>query len=225
MKKTTQITKMLLLLLCILHFSGIAQTKYQNILIIHDAVGLPESAVVIDVDMQNYSPIMGLGFDVPLPSGFTYIAGSAALNPVRLVNHLIVAYTLPGTNIFRIVAGSNFGTAFLGNAGIVLSFMLNTPTQTGNYPLNLENCGMINASGSNVNTGWINGMVSIMQFMPAISGDSNCNGSVNITDIIAIINYLLGNNPQPFCFDNADVNGDGIVNLIDVIGTIDIIMN
>jgi len=58
-----------------------------------------------------------------------------------------------------------------------------------------------------------------------LSGDSNCDGEVNVMDVITTINYILGNNPQPFCFENADVNLDGIVNVIDVIGTVNIIMS
>ncbi len=55
-------------------------------------------------------------------------------------------------------------------------------------------------------------------------GDSNCDGSVNVIDVLTTVNYILGNNPQPFCFENADVNGDGSVNAIDVIGTVNIIL-
>ncbi|NLN95095.1 MAG: T9SS type A sorting domain-containing protein [Bacteroidales bacterium] len=55
-------------------------------------------------------------------------------------------------------------------------------------------------------------------------GDSNCDGVVNIVDVVTTVNYLIGNNPQPFCFDNADINGDGIINVIDAVGTINIII-
>lgn len=57
-----------------------------------------------------------------------------------------------------------------------------------------------------------------------VPGDANCDGMVNVIDVIATVNYILGTNPQPFCFDNADVNGDNMVNVIDVIGTVNIIL-
>ncbi|HHN48031.1 MAG TPA: T9SS type A sorting domain-containing protein, partial [Bacteroidales bacterium] len=56
-------------------------------------------------------------------------------------------------------------------------------------------------------------------------GDSNCDISVNVLDAITTVNFILGNNPDPFCFDNADVNQDGIVDVIDIIGTINIILS
>ncbi len=57
-----------------------------------------------------------------------------------------------------------------------------------------------------------------------VPGDANCDGIVNILDIICIANYIAGQNPDPFCFENADVSGDGIINLIDIILTINIII-
>lgn len=55
-------------------------------------------------------------------------------------------------------------------------------------------------------------------------GDSNCDESVNVLDVVTTVTYILGNNPEPFCFDNADVNEDGAINVIDVVGTVNIIV-
>lgn len=59
---------------------------------------------------------------------------------------------------------------------------------------------------------------------PVTPGDANCNGIVDMLDLITIINYIMGQNPQPFCFDNADVTADGSINLSDFIGTVNIIL-
>jgi hypothetical protein len=55
-------------------------------------------------------------------------------------------------------------------------------------------------------------------------GDANCDGMVNIQDVITIVNFIMGSNPQPFCFENADVNSDGFINVTDVVGTVNIIL-
>lgn len=57
-----------------------------------------------------------------------------------------------------------------------------------------------------------------------IPGDSNCDGIVNLPDGITIVNYILGNNPQPFCFENADVDENGMINILDLIAAIEIIL-
>jgi len=225
MKKITQIPKLLLLALLLIPFTGKAQMPEKNLLEIHDAVGLPQSTVVIDVEMQNKQPITAFLLDVPLPSGFSYIDGSAVLNPLRQVDHIVGSNTIPGTNIFRVVAVSVTGAAFLGNIGIVVSFKLNTPSQTGNYMLEPEYCSMAGSYRSDPLEDCIHGMVSIIESMPLTSGDSNCNGSVNVMDVITTVKYMLGDNPQPFCFENADVNSDGIINVLDAVSTTDIILN
>ncbi|NLN96335.1 MAG: T9SS type A sorting domain-containing protein [Bacteroidales bacterium] len=58
-----------------------------------------------------------------------------------------------------------------------------------------------------------------------VPGDANCDGIVNILDAIAIVDFIAGNDPHPFCFENADVTEDGIINILDVIGTVNIILN
>jgi len=55
-------------------------------------------------------------------------------------------------------------------------------------------------------------------------GDSNNDGVVNILDVIAIINYIMGGNPDPFSFEAADVNNDGVINILDVVFDINVIM-
>jgi len=57
-----------------------------------------------------------------------------------------------------------------------------------------------------------------------LPGDSNCDGVVNVLDAITTVNYVMGTNPEPFCWENADVTGDGVINVLDVIGTVNIIM-
>jgi PKD repeat protein len=93
-----------------------------------------------------------------------------------------------------------------------------TWNEAGTFNVSLE---VENACGSNILL--IENYITVN--ISYIQGDSNCDGSVNTLDVITTISYILGNNPQPFCFENADVNGDGSVNAIDVIGTINIILS
>lgn len=58
-----------------------------------------------------------------------------------------------------------------------------------------------------------------------LPGDANCDGVVNVQDVIAIVNYYVGNPPVPFCAPNADVNQDGIINVLDVVEVINIYMD
>lgn len=57
-----------------------------------------------------------------------------------------------------------------------------------------------------------------------LAGDANCDGLVDVLDIVACINYIMGQNPLPFCPENADVNNDGIINILDAVALVAIIV-
>ncbi len=66
--------------------------------------------------------------------------------------------------------------------------------------------------------------VRLIKQTQLILGDSNCDGNVNILDLVATANYILGQNPDPFCLENADANQDQIIDIIDLVATANIIM-
>ena len=55
-------------------------------------------------------------------------------------------------------------------------------------------------------------------FSLPLTGDANVDGEVNILDVLVTINYILGREPLPFSFVNADVNGDGVIDIADAMG-------
>ena len=61
--------------------------------------------------------------------------------------------------------------------------------------------------------------------LTATKGDANGSTSVDVADIVTEVSYLTGGNPQPFIFEAADVNSDLIVNVLDIVGTVNIIKN
>ena len=58
----------------------------------------------------------------------------------------------------------------------------------------------------------------------SIKGDANGTMDVTVADVVSEIDYLTDQNPKPFIFEAADVNSDNTVNILDVVGTINIIM-
>lgn len=56
-------------------------------------------------------------------------------------------------------------------------------------------------------------------------GDANQDGQVNVLDVISIISYFLGEEPEPFDFLNADTNQDGQIDVLDAIATTSLYLN
>ncbi|MBO4315207.1 MAG: hypothetical protein J5867_04490, partial [Prevotella sp.] len=57
------------------------------------------------------------------------------------------------------------------------------------------------------------------------SGDVNGDGSVSVTDVVSVINYILGNHVANFLEVAADANCDGTIAITDVVRLINIILN
>ena len=202
-----------------------SQTYGENIFIIHDAVGKPDSTVVIYLEIVNKDDVYCLITDLPLPVGSSYVPGFAWLNPLRKGNYFIYKQSiLPGTNTLRLISLSVAGGHIPGNNGVFAGFNLNAPTETGEYlisPDSLVFCGGISQV---VVSEIFDGIVYITP-EGSVSGDANCDGVVNVVDVIKTIQYIMGIIEKPFCFANADLNSDILVNMADVVGTINIILD
>jgi hypothetical protein len=64
----------------------------------------------------------------------------------------------------------------------------------------------------------------VVEGISVLPGDANCDGNVDVMDVITTLNYVLELNPQPFCFENADINGDGTIDVIDVLGIVNLVL-
>ena len=58
----------------------------------------------------------------------------------------------------------------------------------------------------------------------SLIGDVNGDGFVNVSDIVCVVNHILGKTNDIFSFDRADVNGDSEVNVTDIVCIINIVM-
>lgn len=58
----------------------------------------------------------------------------------------------------------------------------------------------------------------------SLPGDANEDGTVNVLDVISVVNVVLGYSPDPFNTICADCNGDGTVNILDALGIVNVIL-
>jgi hypothetical protein len=184
---------------------------------VHDAAGFPDSTVVVQFDVQATEQFVAVQFDFIIPEGFSYVANSAFAFPQDIE---VQGNVLPGTQILRIISFSLTGVSW---NNVMVYFSLNTPSQTGIYPMNINNGIIGTIGGENILDEIINDTVTISGI--DLPGDANCDGAVNVLDVTHTVQYALGIPVTPFCFENADVNGDGIINVADVTGIIAIILN
>ena len=73
--------------------------------------------------------------------------------------------------------------------------------------------------------GWKN-FVNIQEMDPetTIKGDANGDGVVNAADIVAVVNYIIGNPSMDFVYENVDINDDHALNAADIVLIVNKIM-
>ena len=81
----------------------------------------------------------------------------------------------------------------------------------------------ITANAENVNQAGFWYQVVSASIIVDVAGDVTGDGIVDVTDLIGVINLILGIGSPPFP-DRADVNNDGIVDVADLIAIINIIL-
>lgn len=121
----------------------------------------PNQNFSVMVDISNSNSFVAFQFDLPIPAGFSYIAGSAALSPLRINGHLLDASIIPG-NKLRVVGYSNSNVPFVGNSGTVVSFQLKAGVVPGSYPLALTAPVIGDTNSVNILTGSTNGTATLL---------------------------------------------------------------
>ncbi len=101
--------------------------------------------------------------------------------------------------------------------GYRLASLFVTPETPGFFTEDLEN-GQFVMPASNV---ILYAEFEEAEFQP---GDVNGDGMIGIADVTDLIDYILGNDPQPFNYEAGDVTGDGIIGIADVTTLIDYIL-
>lgn len=137
------------------------QLKAQNILKTGQYQVLPNTEFVIQLEADNTSPFVAFQVDIPIPTGFKYIDGSAVLNASRISGHALSASLLDG-NILRLIGYSVGNTAFISNSGTLVSFTLKSGAVPATFALALNQPLLGDSQSNNILTSSSNGSVTVL---------------------------------------------------------------
>lgn len=74
-----------------------------------------------------------------------------------------------------------------------------------------------NSSVNIVESDWEGELILTIPMQGLLPGNANGNGTVDAEDIVIMVDYMMGKNPDGFEFSLADVNGDNVINVADVV--------
>lgn len=186
-----------------------------------DAEVLHGNNVVIPVSMTNAEPITAFQTDLYLPEGFELLD---AVPAERMAADHILSKNKMADGGVRILCYSLSISPFTGNEGELFYITVSVPDDAaGDYTLMLKK-SILTTAGENAEVR-CEDATSNLNVWAYVIGDANGDGVVTVSDVVAVANYILGKNPQPFIFDAADVNGDGEITVTDVVLIARIVLN
>ncbi len=198
-----------------------------------DALRLADrSNVLIIAAAGNDSTDMSSVF--PYPASRYNCMAVAALDSLNLKADFSnfgekIDISAPGTQIYAAYPdttyawwdGTSFASPFLaGTAALMISI---DPTLTRDDIFTIIQETAVNIDDINPDyTGLLGaGLVDVPAALGVVAsiihGDANSDGSVDLLDILYIIDFLYDDGPPPELMNSAEMNGDGTINLLDIL--------
>ena len=123
-----------------------------NILSLNNVSGKSDDEVIVYTYLQNMESIVAAQCCLTLPTGVTYVEGSAQLNASRANGHQLSTSASDGQVSFYIHSSAN--AALKGSEGELFTFRLRLGSSGGTYQLTLSNVILSNIEGMDMTSSY-----------------------------------------------------------------------
>lgn len=195
-----------------------------NYFTVEDATGYNNITVSIPVLMTNEAAITAFQCDIYLPDGMNISTVEDDYDFTfsgRETRTHIISAEKQADGAIRVAAFSSKNSVFSGNEGALFNMPVCISTSVGNYTIAIKNIIMVDDSNNEIIAPEVNSIITVKSF---ITGDANIDGKVTISDATVTVSHILGETPENFLLQAADVSGDGEITINDVTGIIDIVL-
>ncbi len=188
---------------------------------IEDFTISPGETCTVSILLDNEAEYTAFQSDLYLPEGLT--AANFALTDRKNANHTITATVLPDGGI-RLLSYSLKLKTYSGNSGALVTFDVTASNEfEGEATVALRSTLFTTVAG--VEIPFVDETCTVTLPATVIRGDVTGDGSVNISDVTALIDYLLSGNASGINLSGADCNQDSSVNISDVTSLIDYLLS
>lgn len=173
-------------------------------------------SIQFDICLKNPIPAIAFELDLVLPDGAVLDTLRSRLTSTRKGNHILsIAKTSDSIMQYKILSYSMKNRdPFLRDSGSVLQLFMKAPVEENVYNIHIKNVMLIdtatNVLGFSVSDGTLNVKSTVLK------GDTNGDKKVDVTDIVRLVAYINGRNPNAFDSTAADMDGNGVWNIADV---------
>ncbi|MBO5466192.1 MAG: Ig-like domain-containing protein [Prevotella sp.] len=197
-------------------------TDFDNVVYFNDVIALKNKEMSIPLNLKNKKDITAVQFDLALPNGVTIaMDDKGTAYDITYVEERVDGTThtlnsaLQEDGTVRVLCYSTANELFLGNEGAILNFpILVSDLESGAYNIILQNIVITDING---NKSYIDAIGSILNVLEATPGDANGDNEIDVADIVAVANHILGSSPEDFLVEAADFDSDGTVDVADIV--------
>ena len=194
---------------------------------IEDFTIAPGETQTVSIMLDNEASYTAFQFNIYMPEGLTveqedgdYIFD---LTDRKARDHNI-ASQLQEDGSIRVMSYSLHINAYNGNSGALVTFNV-TARDNFEGPATIWLSHILFTTTAGVEMAFNDESCTVTVPSTSLNGDVNDSGTVTISDVTALIDYLLGGDVNPFNSGNADVNGDQTITIRDVTALIDLLLS
>ena len=191
----------------------------------------------VEVGLVNETQdLTAFQFDVVMPTFDLYEYMKLAKNTAgnydvrkgsRLAEDHSLAVSHVGLNRYRVVCMSLSNSVIEGSEGplLTLPIVAGSKVPEGDYRIMIEDVLMTQTDGTKIPLASASFSVTVIQQSEGTPGDADGDGTIDVADVVAIVNYILGHSGASFVESAADVDGDGTIDVADVVTLVNKILN
>lgn len=208
-------------------------SAYPNIVYTANQTLSAGKAFVLPIKMKNaQEDIVGFQCDIVLPSCIELEKNSRGSVKAPTFNaeadrtstefHTVSAATQSDGSV-RVLCYSTANEVILGTDGTVCDFnaTLAEETAPGQYAIKLKNITMTTAQSVKYVVDEATFVITIPAF---VKGDANGDDAIDVADIAATANHILGNEAENFVEAAADMDEDEVIDVADIAGIANLIL-
>ena len=186
----------------------------------------PGETLTVSILLDNETAYTAFQCDLYLPDGLSveqedgdYIFD---LTNRKGRDHIITSQ-IQAEGSIRVISYSPSIKAYSGNSGALVTFNMTASSDfEGPASILLKNILFTTVPG--IEVPFADETCTVTQTATSLRGDVDDDGLVNISDVTALIDYLLSGNASAIILSNADCDGDELVNISDVTSLIDFLL-
>lgn len=199
-------------------------------LVVDEVTASKGKTVAVGIGLTNKdTDLTAYQFDLTLPAGFTLAMDGKKYQVTKTARYeddgqtLNVSAVEGSERTYRFVSFSLSNSVITETSGAILNAIVEVAdnVEPGSYEAQLSAIVFTKADGTQVK---LNNVKFNFVVSSVTKGDTNDDGDINVSDIVEIVNCIMGKPSSKFVAAAADMNGDGEVNVTDIVQVVSIIM-